>query len=127
MYVCKCISAFIFTDNCNGLSSYIQDGYCDDQNNNGGCHYDQGDCCGNNVDTTYCTECICFEDLTCSAPLDLIGNGVCNDETNNAECNFDGGDCCEACINTEHCTECLCHEGGEPTLDISCKCKVILF
>ena len=73
---------------------YIGDGYCDDQNNNEGCHFDQGDCCGNNVTTTYCTQCICFENITCSAPLELISNGVCNDETNNAQCEFDGGDCC---------------------------------
>ena len=61
------------------------------------CHFDQGDCCGDNVDTIYCTKCICFESLNCSAPLDLIGNGVCNDEANNVECNFDGGDCCGHC------------------------------
>ena len=85
------------------------------------CHFDQGDCCGNDVDTIYCIECICFENLNCSAPLDLIGNGVCNDETNSAECQFDGGECCATCINTEYCTECLCHAEGAPTLDISCK------
>ena len=99
----------------------IGDGYCDDRNNNEGCHFDQGDCCGNDLNTNYCIECICFEDLTCSAPLDLIGNMFCNDETNNAGCEFDGGDCCGACINKEHCIECRCHDESAPILDVSCK------
>ena len=103
------------------IQNFIGDGYCHDQNNNEGCHFDLGDCCGNNVTTTYCIQCICFEESSCSAPLDLIGNGDCNDETNYAECQFDGGDCCVACINTEYCRECLCHAEGAPTLDLSCK------
>ena len=112
---------FVIIGCTSNIPQYVGDGYCDDQNNNADCHFDQGDCCGNNVTTTYCTHCICFEDLICSAPLDLIGNGVCNDETNYAGCQFDGGDCCGACINTEYCRECLCHAEGAPTLDLSCK------
>ena len=96
-------------------------GICIDENNNPGCLFDGGDCCGNNVDTTYCTECVCYEDLDCHAPLEMIANGVCNDETNNAECNFDGGDCCGACIISDYCTQCICHPEGAQTLDISCK------
>ena len=38
----------------------IGDGYCRDELNNEGCSYDGGDCCGPNVDTTYCIECICY-------------------------------------------------------------------
>ena len=40
---------------------WISDGYCDDINNNLGCTYDGGDCCGSNVNTQYCTECQCLE------------------------------------------------------------------
>ena len=40
---------------------WIADGYCDDVNNNLACTYDGGDCCGSNVDTEYCDECICYE------------------------------------------------------------------
>ena len=40
---------------------WIGDGYCDDINNNLDCSYDGGDCCGSNVITKYCTECICYE------------------------------------------------------------------
>ena len=42
------------------------DGICDDQNNHGGCNYDGGDCCGDNVDTYLCTQCQCLEE---EAPL----------------------------------------------------------
>ena len=37
------------------------DGYCDDVNNNAGCNFDGGDCCGDNVDKRYCSKCICYE------------------------------------------------------------------
>ena len=40
---------------------WIADRYCDDINNNIDCSYDGGDCCGLNVNTQYCTECICYE------------------------------------------------------------------
>ena len=40
---------------------YKGDGGCDDQNNNAGCEYDGGDCCGNDVVTTFCTECQCLD------------------------------------------------------------------
>ena len=39
---------------------YIGDGWCDDENNNESCGFDGGDCCGPNVNTQYCTECICY-------------------------------------------------------------------
>ena len=39
---------------------WIEDGYCDDETNNAGCHFDGGDCCGVNVNTQYCNECICY-------------------------------------------------------------------
>ena len=38
----------------------IGDGKCHDMNNNEGCYYDGGDCCGSNVNTQECTECICY-------------------------------------------------------------------
>ena len=39
---------------------YIGNGICQDELNNEGCSYDGGDCCGPNVVTTYCIECICY-------------------------------------------------------------------
>ena len=103
--------------------SYIGDNSCDDENNNQECNYDSGDCCGPNVNTQFCTECICFEDMDCAAPLALIGNSICNDEANTAGCGYDGGDCCGECANTDLCTECTCHEDLTSSLDISCKAK----
>ena len=38
------------------------DTYCDDQNNNAGCDWDGGDCCGEEVSTLYCTVCECLEE-----------------------------------------------------------------
>ena len=40
---------------------YVGDGYCDDGNNNPGCQYDSGDCCGGSVNKTYCSLCECLE------------------------------------------------------------------
>ena len=40
-------------------ANYKGDGFCDDGNNNAGCAFDGGDCCGTKVNTKYCTECKC--------------------------------------------------------------------
>ena len=42
-------------------SGWEKDGFCDDVNNNCGCEWDGGDCCGDNVKTTYCKECACLD------------------------------------------------------------------
>ena len=42
------------------LKSLENDGYCDDVNNFAACNYDGGDCCGENVDTTFCHLCNCI-------------------------------------------------------------------
>ena len=44
-----------------GCNFYIGDGFCDDINNNLACDYDGGDCCGSDVKTQFCTECLCLE------------------------------------------------------------------
>ena len=61
-------SDFIFIGTCGGITSYIGDSYCDDNNNNLECNYDGGDCCGPNVNTDYCTECLCLDDVTTLTP-----------------------------------------------------------
>ena len=45
------------------VPSWKGDGYCDDNNNNEGCEFDGGDCCGPNVNTQYCTKCECLEEV----------------------------------------------------------------
>jgi len=43
------------------LSYYWGDGICDDGNNNIGCGWDGGDCCGSNVNQNFCKDCQCLE------------------------------------------------------------------
>ena len=47
----------------NGCGSYQWwgDNYCDDENNKEGCVWDGGDCCGNHVNTQYCSACECLD------------------------------------------------------------------
>ena len=47
---------------CQGYLWKIGNEACDDENNNAECGYDGGDCCGPNVFTDYCIECLCLED-----------------------------------------------------------------
>ena len=46
---------------CAGNTAWIGDNVCDDVNNNEGCQWDGGDCCGDNVVTTYCQVCACLD------------------------------------------------------------------
>ena len=43
------------------LESWKGDYYCDDENNNCGCEWDGGDCCGTNVNMNYCSACECLD------------------------------------------------------------------
>ena len=86
------------------------DGFCNDETNNDACNYDGGDCCGYNVNSTYCSDCLCHIPETCAAGYHpFVEDGFCNDETNNAACNYDDGDCCGYNVNNSECSECLCH------------------
>ena len=40
---------------------WFGDNFCDDFNNNSECGFDGGDCCGDDVNTMYCSECACLE------------------------------------------------------------------
>ena len=85
-------------------------------NNNAECNYDGGDCCGYNVNTDHCSDCICYFNETCIAGTHpLVADGFCNDETNTVECNYDGGDCCGSCILKNLCNECVCLSGANVT------------
>ena len=103
-----------------GCNEWIGDGYCDDINNNQDCSYDDGDCCGSNVNTQYCNICQCLEGgggggsggtTTIGAcSQSWIADGYCDDINNNLACSYDGGDCCGSNANTQYCTECICYE-----------------
>ena len=45
------------------LDYWKGDNYCDDENNNCGCEWDGGDCCGSNVNTQYCSACECLDPI----------------------------------------------------------------
>merc|ERR1711976_183948 len=101
------------------IQHWFGDNYCDDENNNPECGYDGGDCCGDNVNTQYCSEfeCLEFPPETTQAPdgsnceiPHWFGDNYCDDENNNSECGYDGGDCCGDKVNTMYCSECKCLE-----------------
>ena len=50
----------ITVENTCGYPDNKGDGYCDDDNNNEGCDWDGGDCCGENVKMDNCTYCECL-------------------------------------------------------------------
>merc|ERR1712174_184467 len=58
---CKCIDPDNQGPPACGLPDYKGDGNCDDENNNKGCAYDGGDCCGSNVQKKYCKVCKCLD------------------------------------------------------------------
>ena len=41
---------------------WVKDGFCDDETNNLDCNFDGGDCCGDEINTAYCTLCQCKEE-----------------------------------------------------------------
>ena len=42
-------------------SSYVGDKFCDDESNNKECNWDGGDCCGDEVNKRYCSDCECLD------------------------------------------------------------------
>ncbi len=44
---------------CSANSFLLADGVCDDLTNNQACFFDRGDCCLENKDTKYCSDCLC--------------------------------------------------------------------
>ena len=53
----------LFSGKCAGISLmsvFVQDGYCDDENNIPECNFDGGDCCLEEVLTDYCSICACL-------------------------------------------------------------------
>merc|ERR1712224_999039 len=103
-----------------GSPNWKGDGNCDDNNNNAGCTWDGGDCCGPK-NYKYCKECkckdctyvkkgdTCVDDFKkgCGAPK-FKGDGFCDDNNNVGGCNWDGGDCCGDKANIKYCKLCEC-------------------
>ena len=120
---------------CNGTPSYQGDDYCDDENNNEGCQWDGGDCCGDIVNTQFCSACECLdpngggngttEPPTTEPPTEpptndcyqpnWVGDNYCDDGNNNEGCGWDGGDCCGNDVNTNFCSVCECLDPSHTT------------
>ena len=125
---CKCNDPSKKKTDCSGTCGSVQyksDGRCDDNNNNCGCDYDGGDCCGSSGDSRqwdYCSQCKCVDPSYekkgdckgskggCLAKQ-WVGDGRCDDLNNNCACNWDEGDCCGKSgdsLQFEYCTACAC-------------------
>ena len=102
--------------------TYKGDGFCDDEANNLDCDYDGGDCCLDEINDSYCTDCWCY--ATSSQHMSLLnstsssgcvlpdykGDGYCDDDNNVEDCEYDGGDCCAGDLSL--CTTCACLDTG---------------
>merc|ERR1712037_829214 len=105
---CKCLDCEYTDkkDKCSGKkvtgkcgNTYVGDGVCDDVNNNAGCNWDNGDCCGKKMVYKYCKACKCLDPTkqTCSQKCGSpawTNDGICDDDNNNCGCGWDKGDCC---------------------------------
>ena len=102
---------------------YSDDGFCDDENNNAGCAWDNGDCCGAAVKKNFCSDCKCLDcnwepDVgACGLPLlascgspAFKGDGFCDDNNNIEGCDWDNGDCCGSSNNYKYCAACGCND-----------------
>ena len=63
------------------------DGWCDDENNVESCDWDGGDCCGDNVVTTYCEACECLDPDFESTCEDIWPEKKCKKRASKGKCN----------------------------------------
>lgn len=133
-----CIAADKIEGSCK-FPNWFGDGNCDDENNNAGCSWDGGDCCGTDKNYKFCKACAC-RDCTvktvkcpgtskgCTFP-NYQGDGNCDDENNTCKCGWDGGDCCVktvgGAVKTSFCKACKCLD-PESKSDSNCEgtCKL---
>ena len=119
---CECLDIAYSDATCHkgcATPAYSGDDFCDDENNNCGCDWDGGDCCGKNKHSTYCDVCACLDpDAQIDADhencvqacdsLTFYADGFCDDANNVCGCDWDGGDCCGGSVDFRYCTECNC-------------------
>ena len=75
------------TDAC-GSPQWVGDNYCDDDNNNETCGWDGGDCCGTNVNTSFCSACECLDPNgdTIVECFDIWSEEKCINKKNKGKC-----------------------------------------
>ncbi len=97
---------------CDGNENWIDDGYCDPNNNSGPCAWDGGDCCQStnpSCATSATYPCDCQDPNSCEGQggdVTTSGDGTCDAANNNALCGYDGGDCC----NEDYATDGYCDD-----------------
>merc|ERR1712108_132393 len=108
-----------------GSPQWFGDDYCDDDNNNEECGWDGGDCCGDVVNTQYCSACECLDPngtpAACGSPQ-WFADDICDDDNNNEACGWDGGDCCGDNVNTQYCSACQCLD---PAMSCTGTCGIL--
>merc|ERR1712159_330651 len=124
---CQCFEP---RQKCGGFcrrEKWLKDGICDVENNNCGCGWDGGDCCGKNAKDSqfaYCKkDCFCKNPQskgfsskrgaacsTACAKASDKNNKVCDDANNTCGCGWDGGDCCAAGTDKSKCKDCGCKD-----------------
>ena len=87
----------IFIKDCS-QTELVANGVCNDESNNGDCHFDGGDCTTTQATTSGTSGC----------NSGWIGDNFCDDINNNMDCSYDGGDCCGCNVNTDWCSVCAC-------------------
>ena len=95
----------IFLKDCS-QTELVANGVCNNESNNGDCHFDGGDCTTNISTTTQATT-----SGTGGCNSGWIGDNFCDDINNNVGCSYDGGDCCDSyggVINAQYCSVCAC-------------------
>ena len=67
------------------VKDWKKDGECDDGNNNPGCEWDGGDCCGDKIKKDWCKDCICWckdaDNVSATCPQ-LAKYGFCLNSAN---------------------------------------------
>ncbi len=80
----------------------MSDGFCDDQNNNVACNFDEGDCPvggSSNFEKSVRFIIKYYHFILDDCNLDWFNDGVCDIKNDKEECHFDGGDCPGMTIN----------------------------
>lgn len=99
------------------LKPMIGDFKCQDACNTQKNNFDAFDCCFDQIDSTFCSDCICHLDnhrheSTSHCYLGMIGDGFCHDECNTVANAYDNGDCCLPTVHLHpflRCDICFCH------------------
>merc|ERR1712032_1776728 len=132
---CSCKDPRVNCDGSCAVYTFKGDGNCDDNNNNCGCGWDGGDCCGHDNTYDYCSDCSCRDPFfkgnhTCIPKCEVEawkGDGNCDDRNNKCGCDWDGGDCCAKTnkkltpTSFRYCNKCACLDEAEAKCSKPCK------